>query len=168
MELWCLVSVAATLIYCIIYKELFAIVVAAYVRGPMWVVRRVEFLCDNKSVVAVLSSGTSRDMNLMVLLRYLALLAVCHSFSFTASWVRGKANPVANALSRFQFQRFRHLAPLAEQAPRPIPPALLTALQIIWQRDAIFSSPRALPLLHGRCTCLPRVAMLISANRMAV
>ena len=66
--------------------------------------QRVEFLCDNESVVAVLSSGTSRDMNLMVLLRYLALLAVRHSFSFTASSVRGKANPVADALSHFQFQ----------------------------------------------------------------
>ena len=115
----------------IAYKELFPIVVAAYLWGPMWVSRRVEFFCDNESVVAVLSSGTSRDLNLMVLLRYLALLEVRHSFSFTASSVRGKANPVADALSRFQFQRFRHLAPLAEQAPRPIPPALLTALQII-------------------------------------
>ena len=66
--------------------------------------QRVEFLCDNESVVAVLSSGTFRDMNLMVLLRYLALLAVRHSFSFTASSVRRKANPVADALSHFQFQ----------------------------------------------------------------
>ena len=54
--------------------------------------------------MAVLSSGTSRDMNLMVLLLYLALLAVRHSFSFTACSVRGKANPVADACSRFKFQ----------------------------------------------------------------
>ena len=39
---------------------------------PQWVSRRVEFLCDNESVVAVLKSGTSRDKNLMVLLRYYA------------------------------------------------------------------------------------------------
>ena len=88
----------------IAYKELFPIVVAAYLWGPMWASQRVEFFCDNESVVAVLSSGTSRDLNLMVLLRYLALLAVRHSFSFTASPFRGKANPVADALSRFQFQ----------------------------------------------------------------
>ena len=114
----------------IAYKELFPIVVAAHLWGPQWTSRRVEFLCDNMSVVAVLSSGTSREGNLMILLRYLALLAVRHSFSFTASSVRGKANPVADALSRFQFQRFRLLAPLAEQSPTPIPQGLLTALQV--------------------------------------
>ena len=114
----------------IAYKELFPIVVAVYAWGPQWVSQRVEFLCDNESVVAVLSSGTSRDPDLMVLLRYLALLAVRHSFSFSATSVWGKANLVADALSRFQFQRFRHLAPHAEQAPMIIPPVLLTALQV--------------------------------------
>ena len=50
----------------IAYKELFPIVVAAYLWGPGWASRQVEFLCDNASVVAVLSSGTSRDPDLMV------------------------------------------------------------------------------------------------------
>ena len=52
------------------YKELFPIVVAAHLWGSQWSTWRVEFLCDNESVVAVLSSGTSRDADLMVLLRY--------------------------------------------------------------------------------------------------
>lgn len=47
----------------------------------------VEFICNNESAVTVLSSGTSRDLNLMVLLHYLALLAVYHSFSLTATSV---------------------------------------------------------------------------------
>jgi len=112
------------------YKELFPIVVAAHLWGSQWSMQRVEFLCDNESVVAVLSSGTSRDADLMVLLRYLALLAVRHSFSFKASSVRGKANLVADSLSRFQLLRFRHLAPHAAETPTPIPPALLAALQV--------------------------------------
>ena len=45
--------------------------------GSQWVVRRIEFLSDNESVVAVLKSGTSKDRNLMVLLCYLTQLAVC-------------------------------------------------------------------------------------------
>ena len=49
--------------------------------------------------MAVLKSGTLRDQHLMVLLRYLSMLAIRHSFAFTASSVRGKANPVADALS---------------------------------------------------------------------
>ena len=112
------------------YKELFPIVVAAHLWGSQWSMQRVEFLCDNESVVAVLSSGTSRDADLMVLLRYLALLAVRHSFSFKASSVRGKANLVADSLSRFQLLHFRHLAPHAAETPTPIPPALLAALQV--------------------------------------
>lgn len=114
----------------IAYKELFPIVVAAYLWGPQWVSRRVEFLCDNESVVAVLKSGTSRDKSLMVLLRYLTMLAIRHSFSFTASSVQGKANPVADALSRFQFQRFRRLEPHADPTPSQIPASLLAALQM--------------------------------------
>ena len=66
----------------IAYKELFPIVVAAYLWGHQWSSRQVKFLCDNESVVAVLSSGTSRDPKLMVLMHFLALLVVCHSFSF--------------------------------------------------------------------------------------
>ena len=102
---------------------------AAHVWGHQWASWRVEFLCENESVVAVLLSGTSRGSSLMVLLHYLALLAVRHSFSFTASSVCGIANPVADALSRFQVQRFRLLAPQACPTPTLIPSALLTALQ---------------------------------------
>ena len=93
------------------YKKLFPIVVAAHLWDSQWSTLRVEFLCDNESVVAVLSSGTSRDADLMGFLCYLALLAVRHSFSFKASSVRGKANLVADSLFRFQLQRFWHLAP---------------------------------------------------------
>ena len=92
-------------------KELFPIVVAATLWGSQWVSRQVEFLCDNESVVAVLKSGTSRDHHLMELLRHLSLLAIRHSFMFTVSSVRGLANPVADSLSRFQFQRFHRLSP---------------------------------------------------------
>ena len=82
--------------------------------------------------MAVLKSGTSQDKSLMVLLRYLTMLAIRHSFSFsfTASSVPGRDNPVADALSRFQFQRFRRLVPHADATPSPIPASILTAFQI--------------------------------------
>lgn len=102
----------------IAYKELLPIVVAAALWGSQWVSRRVEFY--NESVVAVLKSGSSRDQHLMGLVRHLSLLAMCHSFMFTASSARSSANPVADSLSRFQFQRFR-LAPQADLTPCVIP-----------------------------------------------
>ena len=55
----------------IVYKKLFAIVVAAHLWGPQWTSQQVEFLSDNMSVVAVLSFGTSREGDLMILLRWL-------------------------------------------------------------------------------------------------
>ena len=61
--------------------------------------RRVEFLCNNEAVVSVLKSGTSRDPNFMALLRYLSILAVRSSFSFTSSSVQGKNNPIADSVS---------------------------------------------------------------------
>ena len=84
------------------------------------------------AVVAVLSSGTSREGDLNILLHYLAFLAVRHSFSFTVPSFCGKANPVADALSCFQFQRFMLQAPLVEQYLTPIPPGLLTVSQVTW------------------------------------
>lgn len=112
----------------IAYKELFPIVIAASLWGHLWVSRRVEFRSDNTSVVEVLRSGTSRDPKLMALLRYLLLIAARHSFTFTASHVPGKLNPIADSLSRFQFQRFRQLAPQADSVATAIPQSLLEDL----------------------------------------
>ena len=117
-------------------KELFPIVVAAYLWGPLWATKRVNFLSDNRSVVAILQSGTSRAPTIMSLVCYLSLLAARHSFSFTASPVRGKSNPIADSLSRFQFQRFRWLALHADSIPTPIPQQLLLDLDLYCQTNA--------------------------------
>ena len=66
----------------------------------------------------------------MMLLRYLTMLAIRHSFSFTASSVPGKDNPVADVLSLFQFQQFRRLVPHVDATPTPIPVSILAALQM--------------------------------------
>ena len=114
--------------FSIAYKELFPIAIAANLWGHYWSSRRVEFLSDNTSVVDVLKSGTAKDPNLMNLLRYLFLMAARHSFTFTATHVRGKLNPVADSLSRFQFQRFRQLAPHADQVATAVPQPLIKDL----------------------------------------
>ena len=51
------------------YKELFPIVMAAYLWGPQWASRRVNFLLDNRPVVDILRSGTSRTPTIMSLVR---------------------------------------------------------------------------------------------------
>ena len=66
----------------------------------------------------------------MVLLHYLTMLGIRHSFLFTASSVLGKANPIADVLSRFQFQRFRHLEPHADLTLSQIPTSFLAVLEM--------------------------------------
>ena len=82
----------------------FSVLLAGLPMGSsVWSAKRVEFCSDNTAVVEVLRSGTSRDSNLMVLLRHLSLLATRHSFLFTARHVPGKSNAIADAISRFEF-----------------------------------------------------------------
>ena len=115
----------------IAYKELFPIVLAASLWGHQWSAKRVEFCSDNTAVVEVLRSGTSRDSNLMVLLRHLSLLAARHSFVFTARHVPGKSNAIADAISRFEFQRFHQLAPHASPTATLVPPWVLDQLPVV-------------------------------------
>ena len=62
----------------------------------------------------------------MSLVHYLSLLAAHHSFSFTASPVRGKSNLIADFLSHFQFQHFHHLAPHTDSILTQIPQQLVS------------------------------------------
>ena len=104
----------------IAYKELFPMVLAASLWGHQWSAKRVEFRSDNTAVVEVLQSGTSRNSNLMVLLHHLSLLAARHSFAFTA-----------DAISRFEFQRFRQIAPYASPTATSVPPWVLDQLPVV-------------------------------------
>ena len=53
------------------------------------------------------------------------------SFVFTASHQHGRDNSIADALSRFDFQHFRHLAPHVVQGATPVPPVPHTQHPVI-------------------------------------
>ena len=65
----------------------------------------------------------------MDLVRRLVLLSMQHNFVFRARHVPGVSNEIADALSRFQMQRFQALAPDADQSPCIIPPSLMNPLR---------------------------------------
>ena len=115
----------------IAYNELFPVIIASSLWGHRYSSLRMEFHSDKRTVVDVLRSGTLRDPYMMALLRRLSLLAAIHSFSFTASSVAGVLNPVANALSHFDLQKFHHLAPQATLESTPIPGPLLEELRVL-------------------------------------
>ena len=76
----------------------------------------------------MLNSRTSKIPSLMQLLRNLLLSAARYSFSFSAQYILGVFNQIADALSRFLWQEFRQLAPGAWPTPTPIPSKLLSEL----------------------------------------
>ena len=55
-------------------KELLPIVIAAAIWGSRWVGKTIRAQCDNAAIVAVLSSRTSKEVEVMHLLRCLAFL----------------------------------------------------------------------------------------------
>lgn len=77
----------------------------------------MEFCSDNTAVVEVLR------------VRYIKRFE--HSFAFTARHVAGSSNVVADALSQFNFQRFRQLVPQASPTAILVPPSLLAQLPLI-------------------------------------
>ena len=74
--------------------------------------------CDNNTVVHVINKTTSKDPNLMILIRRLMLLSLQHNIHFVAKHVPGVNNSAAYILSRLQFQaRFPHM----EHEPTQVP-----------------------------------------------
>lgn len=110
------------------FLKLVPIAVAAHLWGSSWYRLQVLFLCDNQSIVDILNTGTSRQFDIMHLLRCLTRVACSHNFSFRAQHTPGRSNGVADALSRFCLQEFHRLAPNAHPLPRVIPPTILNQL----------------------------------------
>ena len=81
-------------------KELIPIVIAASLWGRKWSKKTVMVRCDNAAVVAIIGSGTSRDSEVMHLMRCLAFISAKFEFSIFATHISSTHNDLADALSR--------------------------------------------------------------------
>ena len=99
------------------WQELFPIVVACSIWHPFLSRKHLQFKCDNQSVVSIINSGHCKVPRVTELVRKLGLLSMPHNFLVQARHVPGVSNEVADALSRFQMQRFRALAPTRTRVP---------------------------------------------------
>ena len=109
-------------------KELVSITIAAAIWGPEWSTESIEVKCDNAAVVAVLNSGSSRNPELMHLMRCLSFFMAKFHFTLHASHVTGSKNALADALSRNNVDQFLLLHPQASRRPAPIPQELVDLL----------------------------------------
>ena len=99
-----------------------------YGGGGEWRNRRIQFDCDNQSVVAIINSGTSKDNHIMQLVRELFLCAARMNFTIIEKHVPRKDNNIADSLSRFNMQVCHQLVPHAHLTPVMVPPAVLARL----------------------------------------
>lgn len=96
--------------------ELFPLVVALFIWGDRFRNKRVRFFSDNLGVVTAVNSQTANSPPVIVLLRQFVLKCLVLNVHFSAVHLPGVTNCIADSLSRFQWDRFRLLAPEADEA----------------------------------------------------
>ena len=74
----------------------------------------ILFFSDNQAVVDIISKLTSKDKNIMILVRRLIVCAMKFNFLFRAKHIPGVHNVTADLLSRFQFTKAKQQAPWLE------------------------------------------------------
>jgi len=101
--------------------ELYPIVVAVSLWGGLWSEKKILFHCDNTATVAIIEKGRSPVSLIMMLMRRLTWESLLGNFVIRAIHIPGYRNTVADALSRFQFDKFHTLAPQACPTPEECP-----------------------------------------------
>ena len=101
----------------IVWKELFAIVSAVNTWGHQWARHKILFHCDNNTLVDIWRRGSTRCKEIMALIRLLYFCAARYNIHIMITHIAGVDNVIADAISRFQMQRFKLLAPKASPLP---------------------------------------------------
>ena len=104
----------------IVWKELYAIVCTVNTWGHNCARKKILFHCDNSTVVSIWSKGSTRCGELMTLVRTLYFCAARYNMHIMITHIIGTNNCIADAISRFQMDRFRSLAPHANPHADPI------------------------------------------------
>ena len=107
---------------------MFPILVSLHIWGAQLQNKKIVFHCDNLASVHIVNSMTSKNDRVMTIVRDITLLCLKLNIAIKAQHVNGCCNQIADALSRFNFQRFFQLAPEADKAPTPVPSHLLNIL----------------------------------------
>ena len=101
--------------------ELFSVYSAVLTWGESLRNQQVIIFTDNEAIVKVWESGSSKDENIMVLVRSLFFACVHLNLSVFLKHLPGHRNVFADLLSRLQVRKFLTLCPTALDLPSRIP-----------------------------------------------
>ena len=105
----------------ITFLELFPVVVALQLWGQKLKNKKLLFNIDNQAVVTIINKKSSKSTRVMSLVRKLVFVTLRYNILVKPQHISGSLNLIADALSRCNWQRFRQLAPTADQEPEVIP-----------------------------------------------
>lgn len=97
--------------------ELYPIVMATVLWGNQWSRKRILVNCDNAATVEIINKGRSKVPFIMKFVRKLVWYQAKYNFIIRGRFIIGSTNIIADALSRFQLDKFRRLAPQADPHP---------------------------------------------------
>ena len=86
----------------IAFLELFPIVVALKVYGPLIANSKICFHTDNEAISVIINKQTSKDKEIMSLVRPLVMTCLSHNIRFRSRHIPGKLNILPDSLSRLQ------------------------------------------------------------------
>lgn len=101
--------------------EFYPIILSISMWGHLWQNHSILFFTDNESLVSVINKQTSKDNEVMKMVRFMVLQCLKLNILFKAKHIPGKRNVLADLLSRLQVGHFLNLAPLAQKKPCQIP-----------------------------------------------
>ena len=101
--------------------KLFPLLVTLHIWGEDLRNKKLLFMVDNLAVVHIVNPMTSKSDKVMTVLRAFTLQCLHLNVVVKAQHLSSTVNVIADALSRFQLQKFRQLVPDAEQFPTPVP-----------------------------------------------
>ena len=113
------------------FLELVPVVLSIFLWVHLLGNKKVLFHIDNMALVSIVNKRSSKDKNIMKLIRSFVLLSMIHNVQFKAVYIQSAKNKISDSLSRFQDNRFRFLAPETDKSPGQIPSEFLNLISMI-------------------------------------
>ncbi len=108
-------------------RELYPILLLTELFHGKWQNQHIIFWCDNQAIVTIINKQTSKNKEIMTLLRPLVLLLMLNNIKFVCKYIHTASNTVADAISRLQvpdsLRQTYGLRPYPEQVPDGIRPS---------------------------------------------